>query len=163
MAIHLNVEDLLSARTVETFRIEYKQGIDNLLNLLLESVFGYTVRDIAGDIDTDIESTESRSIKAFGIIDGDIAGDIAEGIAGGIAEKTKLALISAKNAKGRNEIMADIKLVNNVKNYNTYIAPLLAINWLTMTIPDKPTSPKQQYLTTLKGRLLLKLLSKNRR
>ena len=62
------------------------------------------------------------------------------------------------NAKGRNEIMADIKLVNNVKNYNTYIAPLLAINWLTMTIPDKPTSPKQQYLTTLKGRMVLKFL-----
>lgn len=77
MAIHLNIEDLLSARTVETFRIEYKQGIDNLLNLLLESDFGYAVRDIAGDIDVDIESAESQSIKAFGIIDGDIAGGIA--------------------------------------------------------------------------------------
>jgi hypothetical protein len=30
--------------------------------------------------------------------------------------------------------------------------------WLTMTIPHKPTSPKQKYLTTLKGRLILEFL-----
>ena len=141
------------------------QGIDKLLNVLVERVLGGTVRDIARDIDIDIESIESQYIKVLGIMDGDIArdiaGDIAEGIAGGIAEKTKLGLISAMNGKGRNEIMADIKLVNNVKNYNTYIAPLLAINWLTMTIPDKPTSPNQKYLTTLKGRLVLEILKKS--
>ena len=32
---------------------------------------------------------------------------------------------------------------------------------LTMTIPDKPTSPKQQYLTTLKGRLALEFLKRH--
>jgi hypothetical protein len=49
-------------------------------------------------------------------------------------------------------------LVNNANNFETYIQPLVALNWLTMTIPHKPTSPKQQYLTTLKGRLILEFL-----
>jgi hypothetical protein len=29
------------------------------------------------------------------------------------------------------------------------------MGWMAMTLPDKPTSPNQQYYTTLKGRLLL--------
>jgi hypothetical protein len=43
----------------------------------------------------------------------------------------------------------------------TGIPTLVALNWLTMTIPDKPTSPKQQYLTTLKGRLVLEFLKRH--
>jgi hypothetical protein len=75
----------------------------------------------------------------------------------------RLALTSAVHQRERKEMMAAIGLVNNVKNFNTYIAPLVAINWLTMTIPHKPTSPHQKYLTTLKGRLVLEFLKRNRK
>ena len=61
----------------------------------------------------------------------------------------------------RKGLLKEIGLVSNVKNFNTYIAPLVALNWLAMTIPDKPTSPKQQYLTTLKGRLVLEFLKRH--
>jgi len=50
-------------------------------------------------------------------------------------------------------------LVNNVKNYDTYIAPLVEMQWINMTIPDKPTSPKQQYRTSLKGGIVIELLN----
>jgi len=36
----------------------------------------------------------------------------------------------------------------------TYINPLLEEGLLRMTIPDKPTSKNQQYITTQKGREL---------
>jgi ATP-dependent DNA helicase RecG len=79
-------------------------------------------------------------------------------IAGGIADKLILVLKMAKEADSRKHLLAGLALVNNANNFETYIQPLVVTNWLTMTIPDKPTSPKQQYLTTLKGRLILGFL-----
>jgi ATP-dependent DNA helicase RecG len=139
------------------------QGIDALLELLLEETAGGIAGDIAGDIAANAEDVDNQAIGIADTIDRDVAGDIAEGIAGGIAEKMLLALTSAIHKRGRKEMMADIGLANNVKNFNTYIAPLVAVNWLTMTIPHKPTSPNQQYLTTLKGRLVLEILKRNRK
>ena len=112
----------------------------------------------AGDIAEFILIADNHAFDAIDRIAGDIAGDIAGGIAGGIATKMIYVLELGKLPIDRKEIMSAIGLVNNVKNFNTYIQPLVAINWLTMTIPNKPTSPKQQYLTTLKGRLILEFL-----
>ena len=146
------------------------EGIDSLLNQILDysdlnevrGIAGGIVGGIAGDIAGDIaEVVESSNNLAVNLIKGfvrDIAGDIAGGIAGGIADKMIQALELGKLPISRTEIMGRIGLVNNVKNYNSYIAPLESVNWLAMTIPGKPTSPKQQYLTTLKGRLVLELL-----
>ncbi len=36
-----------------------------------------------------------------------------------------------------------------------YLQPLMEAGWLEMTIPDKPTSSKQKYRLTDKGRQLL--------
>ena len=83
---------------------------------------------------------------------------IAGGIAGGIDSKLKDVLALAQYPVSRTNILGGINLSNRAKNFETYIQPLVAVNWLTMTIPSKPTSPKQQYLTTLKGRLILELL-----
>ena len=63
--------------------------------------------------------------------------------------------------KGGTHVLVHLTLSNWAKNLATYVQPLVAINWLTMTIPDKPTSPKQQYLTTLKGRLVLEFLKRH--
>lgn len=144
---------------VELEKVEWNlQGIDVLLELLLEKTAG----DIVGDVVEQAEEFDNQSIEIVGAVDRDIAGDIAEGITEGITEKMRLALTSAVHQRERREMMAAIGLVNNVKNFNTYIAPLVAINWLTMTIPQKPTSPHQKYLTTLKGRLVLEFLKRNK-
>ena len=112
----------------------------------------------AGDIAEFILIADNHAFDAIDRIAGDIAGDIAGGIAGGIATKMIHVLELGKLPMDRKEIMSAIGLVNNVKNFNTYKLPLVAINLLTMTIPNKPTSPKQQYLATLKGRLILEFL-----
>ena len=59
------------------------------------------------------------------------------------------------NKYPRTKILSELNLSNSNKNFETYIQPLVALGWLNMSIPDKPTSPKQSYLTTLKGRLLI--------
>jgi len=38
------------------------------------------------------------------------------------------------------------------------MAPLVNQGLLSMTIPGKPTHPNQRYLTTLKGKIILKLI-----
>lgn len=97
-------------------------------------------------------------------MDGSQAGGIASGIAGaGIEDKFLKVLNAAANSATRSEILAKLALSNRAKNFETYIQPLVAINWLTMTIPDKPTSPNQKYLTTLKGRLVLEFLKRNKK
>jgi ATP-dependent DNA helicase RecG len=141
------------------------QGVDYLLNLLLQKAWGGVVRDIAGDKVEDTLDADKQAINVISALAGDIAGDIAggiaRGIAAGISEKMIQTLSIAQSPAERKELLKVIGLASNVKNFNTYIAPLVAINWLTMTIPDKPTSPNQKYITTLKGRLVLEFLKMN--
>jgi len=109
----------------------------------------------AGDIAEFTLIIDNQAFEAVEQIDRDVVGDIAGGIAGGIADKLQEVLMITKEPISRSTILRDLNLSNRAKNFETYIQPLVAINWLTMTIPNKPTSPKQQYLTTLKGRLIL--------
>ncbi len=134
-------------------------GINKLLDQLIDNAGGGIAGDIAGDIASMAKSTDNHIIDIIDTIDRDVAGDIAEGIVGGIAEKMIRVLQAAVLPVERKDLAEAINLVNNVKNFNTYIQPLVAVNWLTMTIPDKPTSPKQRYITTLKGRMVLKILT----
>ena len=148
----------------EPFKIELDtvtwdlQGIDTLLGLLLDNTAEGIVGGIADNIAATTQSADNQIQIILSALDSNQAGTIAEGIAGGIAGKVLKLLENALSAKSRKELLQSIKLVSNANNFETYIQPLVAVNWLTMTIPDKPTSPKQQYLATLKGRLVLSLL-----
>jgi len=53
------------------------------------------------------------------------------------------------------ELMLIAQRKDRTKFRHQVLQPLLDAGWLTMTIPDKPTSSKQRYQTTDKGRLLL--------
>ena len=138
------------------------KGIDILLNEIIEKA-GITR---TGGIVTSQESnqvdlpqySDILTLDVFKLIAGNQISAIAGGIAGGIANKFIWVLEIASAAKSRKEILNKLNLVNNANNFETYIQPLVTINWLTMTIPHKPTSPKQQYLSTLKGRLILRFL-----
>jgi ATP-dependent DNA helicase RecG len=127
------------------------------------------VRDVAGDIAGDIAAKEIRNKIAKN--DSTIAGDIVRAIdrdtVVGIAidahefigEKLEKILRFCQKPKQRKDILKEIGLVNNVKNYDTYVAPLVQMGWVQMTKPDKPTSPKQQYRTALKGSIISELLN----
>ncbi len=135
-------------------------GIDELLERLLLGIDEGVSGDIANDRAKTTQKFDNLFFKIKDALAGDTVGDIAGGISGGIAEKMIQVLLWAGTPIERKELLKAIGLSGNVKNYNTYIAPLVAINWLTMTIPDKPTSPNQKYLTTLKGRLVLSFLNR---
>lgn len=141
-------------------------GIDRLLDQILEYAEISEIGDIAGDIAESYKMAINQSVnqsiiqldKIIGSYFRDIAGDVAEGILGGLNEKSITILESALIPSDRNNIIQGLGMVNNVKNFNTYMAPMIENSWLSMTIPNKPTSPNQQYLTTLKGRLILDFL-----
>lgn len=57
----------------------------------------------------------------------------------------------------RKEILEQgLGMTNHTKNVRRYIDPLLKEGLLDRTIKDRPNSPLQQYVTTGKGREMLK-------
>ncbi len=50
--------------------------------------------------------------------------------------------------KTREDIFEHIKIYNNSRNFSNYIKPIIEIGWLQLTIPDKPTSKNQKYITS---------------
>jgi len=109
-------------------------------------------------VNWDLEGIDSLLNQILDYSDLNEVRGIAGGIAGGIDSKLTVVLELAQHPASRINILGGINLSNRAKNFETYIQPLVVVNWLAMTIPVKPTSPKQQYLTTLKGRLILELL-----
>ena len=138
------------------------KGINQLLDQIILNTAGGIAGGIAGNQDEIVQDIENQTKIVLSALDSNQAGTLAGGIAGaGIEDKFLRALTVAINPASRSEILAYLTLSNRAKNFETYIQPLVALNWLAMTIPDKPTSPKQQYLTTLKGRLVLEFLKRN--
>ncbi|WP_181308769.1 RNA-binding domain-containing protein [Rufibacter sp. XAAS-G3-1] len=71
-------------------------------------------------------------------------------------EHLKVLHYTLKPAK-RKEILVDgLGLANHTDNVRRYIDPLLEKGLLDRTIKDRPNSPLQQYITTDRGRELLK-------
>jgi ATP-dependent DNA helicase RecG len=144
-------------------------GIDEVLNRILdfesitheEITLSIIASMQAGTIAENLISIDNQVDEVLGAVDSTIAGTIASAIAGTIAESELKVLAMAKNPQVREALLTQIGLTNQRKNYESHMLPLVEKNWLSMTIPNKPTSPKQKYLTTLKGRLVLEILKKS--
>lgn len=67
----------------------------------------------------------------------------------------KILEICGKQARSRTDIMEEINLTDRKYFKENYLDPLLEADLLKMTLPDKPTSPKQKYKTTSKGEEVL--------
>jgi ATP-dependent DNA helicase RecG len=105
-----------------------------------------------------IQHVDNLTIEIIDNLDSAIVSAIAQATVEVITIHDQTLLKICLNAVNRKKLLKSINLVNHRKNYNKNVKPLADINWLTMTIPNKPTSPKQKYLTTLKGRLILEFL-----
>ena len=69
-----------------------------------------------------------------------------------VLSKVELQILSfCKQPKSRSEIFEKIGLQNHTANYKKYIISLVEKGLLSSTMPDKPTSPKQQYYTSKEG------------
>ena len=143
------------------------EGINILLNGMvdkseLELAEGIVGNQASNQADL-FQITDNQYKMIFELLDSNQVSTIARGIAGGIAEKHISILIQCSVPKIREEVLYTINLSNQRKNYVDYMLPLVELNWIAMTIPDKPTSPNQKYLTTLKGRLVLEILKHNKK
>lgn len=152
--------------------IEAINEVDARLNGLIEEAptrIRDKVRDVAGDVAGDEAANAMRNKIAKSdlavagdvvrAVERDIAVDLAIDAQEFINEKVEKILLFCRKPQQRKDVMEHIGLVNNVKNYDTYMAPLVQMGWVKMTIPDKPTSPKQQYKITLKGAIITELMN----
>lgn len=69
-----------------------------------------------------------------------------------VLSKTSIRILKfCKKPKKRSNIFNQIGLTNHSKNFKAYIKPLLKMKLLIMTIPGKPNSSKQTYMTSRLG------------
>lgn len=61
-----------------------------------------------------------------------------------------------QSEQSREEILKHLGLINHTSNFKNYIKPLLELEIIQLTIPDKPKSQLQKYTLTEKGRKLIK-------
>ncbi len=59
------------------------------------------------------------------------------------------------NPKSKEEMLNKVGLSNQTKNFNDNVKPAIDSGLLEMTMPDKPRSKNQQYITTDKGKRIL--------
>ncbi|WP_276499873.1 RNA-binding domain-containing protein [Pontibacter litorisediminis] len=71
-------------------------------------------------------------------------------------EHMKILSYALKPAKRKDILEKGVGLANHTDNVRRYVNPLLEKGLLDQTIKDRPSSPLQQYITTEKGRELLK-------
>jgi len=81
-----------------------------------------------------------------------------EAIRNNITPKAEQLLQYCVEPKSREAIFDKIGLYNNTKNFGNHFKPLIDVGWLQLTLPDKPTSRDQRYLTSVLGNQLLTLL-----
>jgi predicted HTH transcriptional regulator/predicted transcriptional regulator len=77
-------------------------------------------------------------------------------------EMVKSLLQSCLSAQPITALMAQFNWSDRSKFKKKFINPLIVINLLSMSIPDKPNSSKQRYIITDRGRMLLKSLDENK-
>jgi len=70
-------------------------------------------------------------------------------------------LVFSETSRNVKEFMTLLNWKNRTKFRAKYITPLLGMGLLQMTIPNKPSSPNQQYFLTEKGRGFLEFLKKS--
>ena len=68
-----------------------------------------------------------------------------------LSEKQKLVLDFCRKPRNAREIMDRIGISYHSKNMKIYVKDLVLGGYLRLTIPDKPNSPAQKYVTTDDG------------
>lgn len=69
-----------------------------------------------------------------------------------VTDREKEILVFCLNPKKRSEILEHVGLKNQHANYVRNILPLIDRGLLNLTIPQNPTSPRQEYVTTEAGK-----------
>ena len=70
-------------------------------------------------------------------------------------QNTLLILEACLIPKSRSEIFALLNMSNQSKNFTKHVSPMIGLGLLELTIPDKPNSKLQKYITTEEGKKVL--------
>lgn len=71
---------------------------------------------------------------------------------------TRQILILCRTPHSRLEIQTSVGIDPNAASYRKHILPLIQLDFLQLTIPDKPSSKNQKYITSRQGEALLQKL-----
>jgi len=89
----------------------------------------------------------------------DQADDQASDLVNGLSiEQIKVLEFALKPVKKKELLVDFFGISNQTKNFNTHIKPLMDLNLINMTLPNKPTSQLQEYYTSNLGKGVLDIL-----
>ncbi|MDO4697937.1 MAG: putative DNA binding domain-containing protein [Pasteurellaceae bacterium] len=73
----------------------------------------------------------------------------------------RLLMLLVEYEKGIAQLMKSLNIQHKRHFRTAYLLPAMQNEWIEMTLPDKPTSPNQQYRITEKGRKILETMKIN--
>ncbi|HQP71027.1 MAG TPA: putative DNA binding domain-containing protein [Clostridiales bacterium] len=113
------------------------------------------------DSNQDEEKSNYVIAKLSSLLNQEINYDIAKNIKSTEKILTKIVMVLefCFAPRTRDEIFDEIEMSNQTRNYNDIVKPAVDAGLVSMTIPKKPKSKYQKYLTTEKGKRLIE--SKN--
>lgn len=79
------------------------------------------------------------------------SGPSTEQVAEQVTEQVATMLEAGRRPRTREELQKLAGIKHRPHFLSAYLKPLLEAGWLTMTLPEKPRSPKQRYQTTELG------------
>jgi ATP-dependent DNA helicase RecG len=152
----------------ESFSLDFRTVISSLVEIdeILSQMIDYSGLNkehdlINGTIAKDVKIIDNQSNEIIRTIDSTIVSTIGNALNMILSDNEKKILSASLLPQDRTTLLLSIGIKNLRKNYENHVLPMVNIDWIEMTIPDKPTSPNQKYLTTLKGRIVLNVLKKS--
>jgi ATP-dependent DNA helicase RecG len=152
----------------ESFSFDFRTGLSTLseIDVALNQIVDYSgvnkrLAIIDSTIAKDVKIIDNQSDEIVKTIDSTIVSTIANALNMVLSDNEKKILAASQSPLDRTTLLLSIGIKNLRKNYETHALPMVNIDWIKMTIPNKPTSPNQKYLTTLKGRIVLNILRKS--
>jgi len=86
--------------------------------------------------------------RSRGVVDIDENWSNFEGAINLSEQDEKILRYCSESPRSRAEIFDFLKMSNETRNFNRHILPLLDNKLMKMTLPDKPRSMNQKYMTT---------------
>ena len=145
MKLPVNINDLLTARTVEWERLEFKAGWNPKAVLHGDRTF-FLAEFPVHPVFAETLQKEGRTPE----------------VTMEVTMEVKRLLNAITGAHSRRELQELIRLKNADHFRKAYLLPAIEADFVEMTLPDKPKSRFQKYRLTEKGRGLQKsLIGKN--
>lgn len=119
---------------------------------------GFDLQTLSGILDNDLSDVVDYIREKIGTKSAQKVSKSAQKVSKSTRKVSKsIEIIDfLKSEQSREEILKHLGLINHTSNFKNYIKPLLEMEIIKLTIPDKPKSQLQKYTLTEKGRKLIK-------